>query len=149
MRRAIGTTIIGLLCAAAFPAACLAQTWSQPDPPAAPQQAIKKWVHLDGVADLEHLRDTNFAHYLRARKIIAAADELCKPGPVQPYPTRFVAEHPDCRSMQWLTSNPPKKVLTFNLDDVGYIALISVTLTGAKFVDGPDLASPAPSPPPP
>jgi hypothetical protein len=90
------------------------------------------WVHLDGAADLEHLRATNLNHYLRAQKILAAANEICQPGPTHPYPTRFKGDYPNCESMFWLTSSPPKKVLVFHLDDVGYIAVVSVTVSGGK-----------------
>jgi hypothetical protein len=90
------------------------------------------WVRLNGTADLERLRATNFNHYLRARQILAAANEICQPGPERTYPTRFKDDHLSCESMVWLTRNPPKKVLEFHLDDVGYIALVSVTIGGAK-----------------
>jgi hypothetical protein len=90
------------------------------------------WVHLNGAADLEQLRATNFNHYLRAQKILAAANEICQPEPPHSYPTRFNGDYVSCESMFWLTSNPPKKVLVFHLDDVGYIALVSVTVRGGK-----------------
>ena len=45
--------------------------------------------------------------------------------------------------MMWLTSNPPKKLLTFHLDDVGYIALVSVTVSGGKLQDLAAGAAPA------
>jgi hypothetical protein len=43
--------------------------------------------------------------------------------------------------MSWLTSNPPKKLLTFHLDDVGNIALVSVTVSG-EFSGGPLMGAP-------
>jgi hypothetical protein len=87
---------------------------------------------VNGAADLEHLRATNFNHYLRAQPILAAANEICQPGPTHAYPTRFAGDYLNCESMFWLTSFPPKKVLVFHLDDVGYIALVSVTVSGGK-----------------
>ena len=101
------------------------------------------WVHLNGAADLERLRTTNFSHFLRARSILAAANEICQPGPAQAVPTRFKGDYLNCRSMMWLTSNPPKKLLTFHLDDVGYIALVSVTVSGGKLQDLAAGAAPA------
>jgi hypothetical protein len=82
---------------------------------------------LDGIADLERLRATHFNHYLRARAILAAANEICQPGSARPYATRFEGDFVNCAGT-WLTSFPPKKLLTFHLDDVGYIARVSVTV---------------------
>jgi hypothetical protein len=88
-------------------------------------------VHLDGPADLQHLRETNFNHYLRARKILAAANEICRPGPLKTYLTQFSDADPHCDFMV-LTSFPPKKVLSFRLDTVHYMALITLSNIGAK-----------------
>lgn len=146
MRRAIGSAVLGLLGAAAVSAASFGQALSSASPPvpAPPQEGslhpaqppsgplTRKWVHLDGAADLERLRATNFNHYLRAQAILAAANEICLPGPSHPYPTRFSGDYPSCASMFWLTSNPPKKLLIFHLDDVGYLALVSVTVSSGK-----------------
>jgi hypothetical protein len=98
------------------------------------------WVHLNAAADLEHLRATNFNHYLRVQRILAAANEICQPGPAHSYPARFNGDYLNCESM-WFTSNPPKKLLTFHLDDVGSIALVSVTVSGGKFEELADEAA--------
>jgi hypothetical protein len=139
MRRAIGAAVVGLLGATALSGACFGQAWSTAPPPSPP---TRTWVHLNGAADLEHLRATNFNHYLRAQKILAAANEICQPGPTHAYPTAFEGEYISCESMFWLTSNPPKKLLSFHLDDVGYIALVSVTVSGGKMEKGPLIATP-------
>ena len=145
MRKAIGSAVIGLLLGAtALCGVSWGQAWSSPgvspppnqdwslhSTPPPPSPPTRLWVHLNGVADLEHLRATNFSHYLRARKILAAANEICQPGPAQTFPTRFSSDYPSCEGM-WLTSYPPKKHLTFHLDDVGYVALVSVTVSGGK-----------------
>jgi hypothetical protein len=145
MRKAIGSAVIGLLLgttalsgvssgqalSSAAPPPSPAQDWSLHSTPPPPSPPTRVWVHLNGVHDLEHLRATNFNHYLRARKILAAANEICQPGPAQTFPARFSSDYPSCEGM-WLTSYPPKKHLTFHLDDVGYIALVSVTIGGGK-----------------
>ena len=144
MRKAIGSAVIGLLLGAtALSTVSWGQAWSTAAPPPPdhdgslhsapplPSPPTRVWVHLNGVADLEHLRATNFNHYLRARKILAAANEICQPGPAQSFPARFSGDYPSCEGM-WLTSYPPKKHLTFHLDDVGYIALVRVTVSGGK-----------------
>jgi hypothetical protein len=138
MRRANVSSVIGLL-AITLSGACFAQALS---PVGAPPLQVKKWVHLHGANDLEHLRATNFRHYLRAQKILAAANDICQPGSGQAYPARFAAEHANCQSAIWMTSNPPKKLLSFQLDDVGYIALVSVTVSGGRLIDGPLEAQP-------
>jgi hypothetical protein len=133
MRSALGFAAVALLGVTAWAGPSLAQPFTVLAPPASP----KKWVQLNGAADLEHLRATNLNHYLRAQKIIAAANEICQPGAAQPSPTRFNADAVNCQSMFWLTSLPPKKLLSFQLDDVGYFALVSVTVVGDKFINGP------------
>lgn len=84
-------------------------------------------VHLNGPADLEHLRMTNFYHYLRAKKILAAANEICRPESARTYRALFKDANAQCAGMMWLTSFPPKKLLTFRLDNVHYVALVTMT----------------------
>ena len=132
MRGAIGSTAVGLL-GIILAGAATGQAMSSSAP--APLPPTHRWVELNGPADLERLRATNFNHYLRAQAIIAAANEICQPGSAHPSPTRFSSVHPNCQSMLWLTSNPPKKRLTFHLDDVGYIAVVTVTVSGGKLQD--------------
>ena len=103
MRRAVGSAIVSLLCATAVSGVCLAQA-APAIPPSALQ--VQKSVNLNKPTDLEHLRATNPDHYLRAQKIIAAANEICQPGAAQPSPTRFNADAVNCQSMLWLTSLP-------------------------------------------
>jgi hypothetical protein len=157
MRRAIGSTVVGLLGVTALAGVSFGQAWSSAAPPSPtrdwpdwslrstpppPSPPTRMWVHLNGAADLEHLRATNFNHYLRAQRILAAANEICQPGPAHSYPTRFNGAYLNCESM-WFTSNPPKKLLTFHLDEVGYIALVSVTVSGGKFEELAAKAAPA------
>jgi hypothetical protein len=146
MRRAIGAALVGLLGATALSGVCFGQAWSSTASPSpsptphgpelvspapSPSPPTRVWVHLNGAADLKHLRATNFNHYLRARKILAAANEICQPGPAHAYPTRFNGDYVSCGG-PFLTSNPPKALLIFHLDDVGYIALVRVTISGAR-----------------
>jgi hypothetical protein len=158
MRRAIGSAVVGLLGGTVLSGVSFGQALSAPPhlirpplnwsvampaplpspttPTPLPSPPTRIWVHLYGTADLEQLRATNFIHYLRARRILAAANEICRPGPTHTYPARFKGDYPNCESAMWLTSFPPKKRLTFHLDDVGYIALVSVRVSG-DFLRGP------------
>ncbi len=120
MRKAIGPAVLGLL---------LAVSWaslSAESPPAwKPSGKVQLIVSLNSAADLEHLRQTNVFHYRRAQRIIAAADVICHPGAPESLKARFDGA-PHCGAL-WMTSNPPKRVLSFDLDDVHYVALVKVT----------------------
>lgn len=125
MRTAVCSAFLSLWCAAALAGGAVEQTAAT----VAPAPAWK-WVWLNGTADLEHLRETNLDHYLRARKILAAANELCAPGASRTYRARFDDADPRCEALMWMTSYPPKKLLSFHLDDIHYLALVSVTDSG-------------------
>jgi|SRR5579863_5609035 len=84
-------------------------------------------VYLDGPAAVEQLRVTHPAHYARAQRIIAASNELCRPGRATLLPTWLDAREVSCAAMLLRTSNPPKQQITFRLDEVRYIALVSIT----------------------
>lgn len=84
-------------------------------------------VYLDGVRSLEALRQTNPAHFARAERIIAAANELCRPGPLETEFARFEAKDISCSASLLKASNPPKKELQFTLDRTRYMALVAIT----------------------
>ena len=127
VRRTITPAVLGLLSATAMTSPYAAQLPAKAPPPP------PRTVYLAGIADLEHLRETNFYHYLRAKKILAAANEICRPKPEQTYFARFNGADPQCGAM-WMTSLPPKKELTFHLDGVYYVALVTVTAYVGKAI---------------
>lgn len=86
-----------------------------------------KVVYLDGAAALARLRATNPDHFARAQRIIAAANELCRPGPERLQLAWSGARDLACARTLLKTSNPPKREITFRLDDTRYIALVTVT----------------------
>jgi hypothetical protein len=86
-----------------------------------------KVVYLSGAGALDALRTTHPTHYARAQRIIAAANELCRPGPLDMYFARFEARDISCDGMRFRTSNPPKRQISFKLDATRYIALVAVT----------------------
>jgi len=128
--RANASALLVLL-ASALPLAVSAQAVSTATPP---QPSSPKVVYLDGAADLEQLRQTNLPHYLRAKKILASANEICRPKPDHTFLALFGSD-PHCAAMMWKTSLPPKKQLSFRLDDVQYIALVTITDATGKYVD--------------
>jgi hypothetical protein len=89
--------------------------------------APDKLVYLDGAAALAQLRDTNPNHYARAQRILGAAGELCRSRSEDATFVRFDARAVYCARMLLRTSNPPKRQLSFTLDDTRYIALVVVT----------------------
>jgi hypothetical protein len=91
-------------------------------------------VYLDNAA-LAKLRTTNPDHYARAQKVFAAARELCKPGPPQVTFAKSDARDVSCSQMLLRTSNPPKREITFRLDDTRYIALVAMTEDPPRLVN--------------
>ena len=133
MRTALGHTLLGLLCASSVVGVSLVQVLAQ-----VPSKPPPRTVYLYDTADLDQLRETNFNHYLRARKILAAANEICRPGKETSFYARFDGADPRCLTMLWKTSNPPKKQIEFHLDDVHYVALVTVTDNPAKLLKAED-----------
>lgn len=88
-----------------------------------------KVVHLNDAADLARLQATNPVHYARAQRIMAAANELCRPAPGEISYVRFEARDISCSDMLMLTSNPPKRQIGFTLDETHYIAMVVITDT--------------------
>jgi len=93
-------------------------------------------VYLYDAADLARLRATNPAHYARAERIMAAANELCRPSSGEVWYAKFEARDISCADMLMFTSNPPKRQIGFTLDDTHYIAMVVIT-------DQPPRAMPA------
>jgi hypothetical protein len=58
---------------------------------------------------------------------MAAANELCRPKPGEVSYVEFAARAITCSDMLLKTSNPPKRQISFTLDETRYIALVAVT----------------------
>jgi hypothetical protein len=84
-------------------------------------------VHLDGAASLAALRATNPGHYARAQKILSAANQLCRPTAGEVEYAKFDAKNISCIRSLVKTSNPPKREISFRLDDTQYVALVTLT----------------------
>ena len=87
----------------------------------------REYVYLYGQADLDRLRATNPGHYARAERIMAAANELCRPQAGDVTYAKFDAQDIYCADMLLKTSNPPQRQISFTLDATRYIALVAVT----------------------
>ena len=91
-----------------------------------------KHERLDTQDALDTLRTANPRHYAIARKILAAANEIWDARQGEPMRMKFDAQDVGCISSFWLTSNPPKRALSFTIDDTVYSALIEVRDLGAR-----------------
>ena len=81
-------------------------------------------VQLNSSDDLTRLRETNPDHYARAMRLMAAANTLCKPG--EPKVQNTDGRDISC-GMLLLTSDPPKRALSFTLDHTNYVAIVTIT----------------------
>jgi hypothetical protein len=86
-------------------------------------------VHLGSAADLAQLRKTNPGHYARAVRLMNSANRLCQPGAPKLQNTKLPSTDGRDISCAMLlrTSNPPKRELSFMLDDTRYVAIVTVT----------------------
>ena len=91
-----------------------------------PAQVLNETVYLDA-RGLEQLRETNPNHYARARRILAAANYLCRPRAPDLYLARFGAQDLSCAPMLLQTSNPPQWRIGFRLDRTRYVASVFLT----------------------
>jgi hypothetical protein len=103
---------------------------------ATPALADDPTVYLEGPSDLARLRQANPGHYARAERILAEANQLCRPGLGRLEAVAGASEL-RCESALLRTSNPPKMEVHFRLDAVRYVALVTITddpphLTPAK-----------------
>jgi len=127
MRATTLVSIVSMLTASAIGASvALAE-----DAPAAVKQPST--VYLRGEQDLEKLKAANPDHYARAKILMAAADVVCKPGPLSVVPADAKAKDASCANMMVLTSYPAKRTIGFTLDDVRYVAYVVLTQSTAEF----------------
>jgi hypothetical protein len=89
-------------------------------------------VYLRGPLDLEKLKDSNLDHYTRAQRIMAAADEICKPGPYETHFAGWAAKDVSCMGQFLRTSFPAKREIGFTLDGVRYVALVDLNDSDAQ-----------------
>ena len=101
---------------------CSASVCSADEPVAA--VVVKTPVHLDSASELAQLRKTNPDHYSRAVRLLNDANRLCNPG--APKLQNADGRNISC-AMLLLTSNPPKRELSFTLDNTPYVAIVTVT----------------------
>jgi hypothetical protein len=88
-----------------------------------------KTVHLNPLV-LEELKKTQPDTYAEARRVMTAASELCAPGVAQAVEARDAQARKrpamTCSGVMLLTSYPPKRQISFIIDDTKYIALVTM-----------------------
>jgi hypothetical protein len=132
MRTLITPLVTLALAAAAFSATALADESA----PSASKPPVV--VYLNGTPALANLAKTNPNHAARAERILAAASELCKPGPETIDYASFQASDIRCDGAILRTSLPPKREIAFTLDDIRYLALVTVPSAGTfRKIDTP------------
>ena len=92
---------------------------------------VGQTIRLFTPADLEKLRATNPAHYERAKELMSAANKYCPVGKPEAQRADLRSDQVRCGHLE-MTSNPPKRAITFNLDGTHYIAWVTLTARPAK-----------------
>lgn len=96
-----------------------------------PQQPTKT-VYLNAMV-LEELKTSNPAHYERAVKVIDETSKPCEHGAWQSRPVPVQRSlSPECSTFALQTSNPPKRQVSFVVDDTLYIANVVLKQTDAR-----------------
>ena len=90
-------------------------------------------VYLDGPSALARLEASNPEHYARAERILASANHLCRAGAAE-MQYAGADEHSFTCGAFLKTSNPPKRQISFRLDDTRYVALVTITDDAPKLV---------------
>ncbi len=98
----------------------------------APSGEQLRYQRLDDQQALEDLQQSNPRHYAIARRILAAAKEICDAGKGDTIPIKFDAKYVTCEHSLWLTSLPPKRALEFRIDDTVYSVLVIVRDTHTR-----------------
>jgi hypothetical protein len=86
----------------------------------------QKTVWLDEADALARLQVANPRHYQIARQILASAERICKASKPELLAMKFAARDIACSQALWLTSNPPKHALHFQIEDTTYSVLVTV-----------------------
>jgi hypothetical protein len=86
----------------------------------------RRVVYLNGPKAMAELEKSNPKHFAIATKILAAGPKLCEVGAPRAYQAYMGAEEISCSGFLLRTSNPPKKQISFELEDATYIALVEV-----------------------
>lgn len=93
-------------------------------------EAPKRTVYLNAMV-LEELKTSNPAHYERALKVIDETSRPCEHGAWQSRPIQERVSF-ECSTFLLQTSNPPKRQVSFLVDDTLYIANVVLKQSDAR-----------------
>ena len=106
------------------PNSATAQANVTPSSDAVPSRPAVRVVYLTTAAALDELRLSNPGHYARAKRILARAEEICKPTAPKLLMLKLDAQSLTCIRSFLFTSYPPQRMLSFQLDDTLYVAMV-------------------------
>jgi hypothetical protein len=90
----------------------------------AEEAKVNRTVYLNNVV-LEELKKSKPRHYAQAMRVMNASDSLCAPGAMQTWKVlNLPPSH--CTGEILKTSHPPKRQITFFVDDIRYIVLVTL-----------------------
>jgi hypothetical protein len=138
-----------LLSALALISMCAGAT-AQTSPSTAPPngftfKAAKRTVYLNSVT-LAELKESNPRHYAQAERVMASGSSLCSPGAAQLWKALDVPQG-SCSGAFLRTSFPPKREISFQLDETLYVALVTITDAPAIGMHADDRVESPESPP--
>ena len=94
-----------------------------------------KFVDLDRPGALDSLAAENPNHHRRALDLIRVAEKLpCKLGPPRTLEAKADGEKFSCTPTILMTSFPPKRRVSFTLDDTRYQTVVTITDAGARLM---------------
>jgi len=108
-------------------ATCVSGAWAATPGGGVAPVAVHPVVHLDDPVALAQLRAANPRHFAQAQKILADANHLCRPTAGEVEYAKSGAKDFSCIRSLLKTSNPPKRQISFRLDDTYYVALVTLT----------------------
>lgn len=92
---------------------------------AAETPPVQRTVYLDSVV-LEDIKTSNPEHYAQIQRVMASASQMCKPNAARGWALASTRSASDCSTMVLKTSYPPKRQISFQIENTRYIANVIV-----------------------
>ena len=86
---------------------------------------IQRTVYLDSVV-LEDIKTSNPEHYAQIQRVMASASQMCKPNAARGWALANTESASTCSTMVLKTSYPPKRQISFQIENTRYIANVIV-----------------------
>jgi hypothetical protein len=92
---------------------------------AAETPPVQRTVYLDSVV-LEDIKTSNPEHYAQIQRVMASASQMCKPNAARDWALASTKSASDCSTVVLKTSYPPKRQISFQIENTRYIANVIV-----------------------